>query len=719
MGMTECPGSEIPAIMCGVPTTYGREDAVVFSCPFVQRRDVFLYRCFIKESVVEELGNRFVVNARSKSTRMRRRVVIVGGLTVLLTVAIFGRGTVSWWARHVAARHLSSGGIGAAEEWLTWADRQDPDNDATDLMRASCFRHLGQQDDWQTALASARQNGARRKEMTRELLLENLQWGTAEKPSARDIDSLIQSGTAPREAATAVVYGLLANGELDAAAELISGWAADTDDATHASFLRGLWSRSAGQRPSAKEEFEYALRRQPGHEMARAGLAQLLEEAYDFEQALVHYATLFNTAPGRVTIKVELARLLRKSGRIEDARSVLSPPTTKTEMSVRMVIELAEIEYDSGNYNEARRWFERANLEGAHRADTLRAAASAYALEGNITDAEQLFARVDKAQSFSRQTTEWQRRLAIDPGDSHSASELERLTDRPQPTRSAGVTGSSTAERVSPLYLKHCAACHGDDGNGRAARHLHPQPRDLRAGRHRLVSTLNGVATLKDFERVIRLGIPGTSMPAFDDLSNDQRKQLAQQVQQFHRDGIHERLLAELRREGEEPNESDLRQMVAAVTTPGQVAEIPGIDPANAQSIEKGRAHYFKFGCRQCHGTQGTGVRNLPLLDEEGRPTLPRDLVHDPMKGGLDPESLYRRIRLGMPGTPHPASPMLSAAEYIALVHFCLSLSENPKKSLTNHQRSMQTARNASAARFSPAPTTRDHSPPSENRPHE
>jgi hypothetical protein len=65
------------------------------------------------------------------------------------------------------------------------------------------------------------------------------------------------------------------------------------------------------------------------------------------------------------------------------------------------------------------------------------------------------------------------------------------------------------------------------------------------------------------------------------------------------------------------------------------------------------------------------------------------------MKGGGDGPSLYRRIRLGMPGTPHPASPSLSDEEAIALVHRCQSLSAEPKRRLTNHQRALQAARPA------------------------
>jgi hypothetical protein len=91
------------------------------------------------------------------------------------------------------------------------------------------------------------------------------------------------------------------------------------------------------------------------------------------------------------------------------------------------------------------------------------------------------------------------------------------------------------------------------------------------------------------------------------------------------------------------------------------------------------------------------------MFDDEGRPTAPRDLVHEHMKGGPGGESLYRRIRLGMPGTPHPASPSLEEADLIALVHFCQSLSKEPKQQLTNYERGLRAARRKPASHVAPA----------------
>jgi hypothetical protein len=79
----------------------------------------------------------------------------------------------------------------------------------------------------------------------------------------------------------------------------------------------------------------------------------------------------------------------------------------------------------------------------------------------------------------------------------------------------------------------------------------------------------------------------------------------------------------------------------------------------------------------------------MDLFDEKGRPSRARDLVHEPFKGGQEPESIYLRIRVGMPGSAHPGCPNVSDEELIALIHYCRSLAREPKSVLTNHQRTI------------------------------
>ena len=75
------------------------------------------------------------------------------------------------------------------------------------------------------------------------------------------------------------------------------------------------------------------------------------------------------------------------------------------------------------------------------------------------------------------------------------------------------------AQRASgkTLYLKFCAQCHNEngDGEGHAAPHLRPRPRNFTTGKFKVRTTPNGaLPTHDDLVKIIKVGMPYTSMPA-------------------------------------------------------------------------------------------------------------------------------------------------------------------------------------------------------------
>ncbi len=651
--------------------------------------------------------------AEPDGSRRGRR--IAAGVVVLLAVLallFFGRAMLAWWARQAAARQMRAGAISAAQQRLAWSARLDPGSGKTDLMQAACFRHLGRQDRWKDALQSAERKGAPAARVQQELKLGMIRWGELHEGAEHEVGALLEAGVSPHEAAAALVYGLLARGEPERADEVLDAWAADCPEEADVAFMRGVYRRWLGEHAPARSEFENALARQPRHELARTGLAELFEEQHQLDRALGHYVELATRSCPSEVATVGLARVLRKLGRIAEARAVLEALASQPGAPPGAAVEMGQIEFESGNYEEAERWFEQADLDQAHYDETLRGAASMFALEGNVTRAEGLFARVDAARHRSLRLDELRVRLATDPNDRLAASELQRLST-PSVTipPDAIVPGGGQAgkdRRENPgtsaleLYALHCGACHGTngDGNGRAARHLFPRPRDFRTESFRLVSTRNGVPTLKDVETFIRQGMSGTAMRSFENLSEDQRKLLAEEVLRLNREGVRERFIHALTDEGEEIDESEVRQVVELCTTPGEIVPVPEIGPPGPEAIAKGRDAYVRLGCDNCHGDDGTGTWDTPLFDEKGRPSPPRDLVYEPFKGGHEPESVYLRVYVGMPGTPHPACCNVPEDQLVDLVHFCLWLSREPKRGLTNHERATEAANHAYLSAF-------------------
>ncbi len=75
------------------------------------------------------------------------------------------------------------------------------------------------------------------------------------------------------------------------------------------------------------------------------------------------------------------------------------------------------------------------------------------------------------------------------------------------------------------LYMQHCMHCHGftGDGDGPTAKYLNPRPRDYRLGVFKFKSTLGPKKiTRSDLQRIIKAGVPGTYMPSFLLMFNDQ-----------------------------------------------------------------------------------------------------------------------------------------------------------------------------------------------------
>src|SRR6516225_733381 len=83
------------------------------------------------------------------------------------------------------------------------------------------------------------------------------------------------------------------------------------------------------------------------------------------------------------------------------------------------------------------------------------------------------------------------------------------------------------------VYLQHCAACHGvnGDGSGPASVWLFPRPRNFSAGLFKIKSTPGtALPTDEDLFSTVTRGMPGSSMPSFTYLTEQQRRDAVQYI---------------------------------------------------------------------------------------------------------------------------------------------------------------------------------------------
>lgn len=536
-------------------------------------------------------------------------------------LAVFGQGCLAWQTRQMAARRLDAGALSAAEWWLAWSAWLDPSDGRIDLMRASCLRQQYEEKLWNEAVLSAERHGAPADSIQQERQLGRIQAGTLDE-TKDELSALVEAGVSPDSVCTAFVHGYLARKDAQRAGMVLAAWSKERPDSAQLAFMQGVYwqwlADAAGDLPRqvecfgrAEEYFKAAVALEPRHEPASKALADLLEDQDRLEEARAAYAALLAQAPARESARLGLARMLRGLGGLEKARAVLEPLGPRLESSPAAAAEMGQIELESGNYEAAQKWLGLADPETTADADTLRAAATTFAVDDNTIGADRLLGRLDRENALWARTSELLTRLSTGPQDPKAEEELRRLTSgSPAPAATEPTGGNGSATAPSTLYVEKCSGCHGvvGDGNGRGARHLSPPTRSFRTERFRLASTVNAIPTAEDIVSAIRRGMPGTSMRAYDELSDDQRLQLAREVLGRRREGIRDQVIRMLREQDDQIDEAEIGQIVDSCTTAGQAVPLPRFGTADSATIARGKETYLALGCDKCHADDGTGV---------------------------------------------------------------------------------------------------------------
>lgn len=229
---------------------------------------------------------------------------------------------------------------------------------------------------------------------------------------------------------------------------------------------------------------------------------------------------------------------------------------------------------------------------------------------------------------------------------------------RPGQGNQAPLTGQALIDRGRQVFQAQCQTCHGPEGrgDGPAAYLLFPKPRDFTTGTFRLHSTATGdPPTDDDLFRTVTNGMPGSAMPSFGFLTEQDRRAVVAVIKTFAPDVFE-------------------WQADARVIEPGTA---PPESPALTQL---GRQVYSRMGCANCHGESGRG--DGPAVgtqhDNQGNPAFPNDLTRGIYKGGSDPRDIYLRYTTGMSGSPMPSFELNTTdEERWALAYYVRSLAHD------------------------------------------
>jgi len=210
------------------------------------------------------------------------------------------------------------------------------------------------------------------------------------------------------------------------------------------------------------------------------------------------------------------------------------------------------------------------------------------------------------------------------------------------------------------VYAKYCSQCHGDDGRGLgvAMPYVKPAPRDFTAGKYKIRRTPTGQLPLdEDLIRVVKVGLPYTSMPAFEGLlSGAEIEAVVEHVKSFSEDF-------------QDPEYAP------------EGFPIPEPPPYTPESVERGKEVYAETGCERCHGAigYGDGMSAPTLTDDWGVHIRAADLSMPwTFRGGGTRRDIYRTMSSGFNGTPMPGFyGSLPDEDIWAITDYIVSLSGN------------------------------------------
>jgi mono/diheme cytochrome c family protein len=224
---------------------------------------------------------------------------------------------------------------------------------------------------------------------------------------------------------------------------------------------------------------------------------------------------------------------------------------------------------------------------------------------------------------------------------------------RPDPTRDV-----VSLEHGLAVYAANCVACHGPTGlgDGPQAASLIPRPRNFSSGAFKIGSTRIGTPTDDDLAKSIRHGMLPAMMPPWPQLSDGEVKSLVMAVRHLAVEG---RVAEKLQRDPAFPREKALAMAHAALDA-GPVIDLPPKPPTI--DLERGRV-FYTTNCAACHDPDGRGKLRDDLLDNEENPITARDFTSGVFKGGDAVEDVAMRIVRGMPGSPMPTNPTITAED--------------------------------------------------------
>ena len=565
------------------------------------------------------------------------------------------------------------------------------------LLAAHCYRQLGQGTQFREQIEKAQRLAQSKDGVELAIAMYKIQHGQLDVSPQQMVDLLQNAGANQADAFSVVVQWAIATEKLTVAKELIDNWRTKQPNSSQLQYLASVHLNLSGLKEEAAASLVDTIERHPRHELSWLALAEVFTRPPNvrFQQSELLLERFAKRFPHNTEVELRLAKIRRRLGHARASQLALSAAKTEGE-----ILERANVAFDLGNYRDSVDAFKAAKLSttddfrklidnaftnsllgqgeaGSLLTDRVSLGATALALAGDLETSQSAFELAANRTARLRRIQDLRAKQAALPGDQSLVREMNSVTALSE------LSPSSLSPHMDPvtdsignaLYQTNCANCHGinGDGFGRAASNLFPPPRRFRDEPMRMISSKNGVASDADIAHSIRRGLSGTSMPAFKQFSDSELTSLVGVLREFMVSG----LLARFKNAFPSDEGTDSlaeSQWVMARSQASEPIAIPDLSNMAGLAV-RGRIIVREAGCVGCHEVSGEAnrVKNR-LFDSLGRPVHPPNLGLDAFHGGDEPEAIYKRITLGIPGTPHPALAAVHEGDIESLVAYIISL---------------------------------------------